>query len=111
VITGTKFLIDALAGGRDVAQLMDQYLGGDGVIDEELYTRNHNPQIGVIEGFSGLVREEMAIKPVDERKNNFDPIYAGLSNEQAACEAKRCLQCDLRCDIQTVKNFNAYAQN
>ena len=32
VITGTKFLIDAIAGARDVASLMDKYLGGDGEI-------------------------------------------------------------------------------
>ncbi len=111
VITGTKFLIDALAGGREVASLMDQYLGGDGNIDEELYERHHDPHIGTIEGFATLLRQEMAIKPVDERKTNFEPIYAGLSVEQAGCEAERCLQCDLRCDLQTVKNFNAYAQN
>ena len=111
VITGTKFLIDALAGGREVAVLMDQYLGGDGVIDEELTERRHDPHIGVIEGFSKLVREEMAIKPAAERKQNFDPIYAGFTPEQAGCEAERCLQCDLRCDLKTVKNFNAYAQN
>ncbi len=111
VITGTRFLIDALAGGREVAKLMDQYLGGDGNIEERLVERNHNPHIGVIENFAKLEREEMAIKPVEERKTNFDPVYAGLSCEQAGCEAARCLQCDLRCDITTVKNFNAYAQN
>ena len=111
VITGTKFLIDALAGGREVAALMDQYLGGDGVIDEVLTERHHDPHIGVIDGFSKLVREEMAIRPAAERKQNFDPIYAGFTPEQAGCEAERCLQCDLRCDLKTVKNFNAYAQN
>ena len=90
---------------------MDQYLGGDGVIDEELTERHHDPHIGVIDGFSKLVREEMAIRPAAERKQNFDPIYAGFTPEQAGCEAERCLQCDLRCDLKTVKNFNAYAQN
>jgi NADPH-dependent glutamate synthase beta subunit-like oxidoreductase len=109
VITGTKFLIDALAGGRDVAQLMDKYLGGDGVIDETLVERNISPEIGKIENFAELPRQQLAIKPVDERKNNFEPIYAGFTCEQAACESQRCLQCDLRLQIEKVQNFNAYS--
>jgi NADPH-dependent glutamate synthase beta subunit-like oxidoreductase/ferredoxin len=108
VITGTKFVIDAIASARECAQLMDKYLGGDGQIDEVLVERHPDPQIGVIENFANLPREEMELKPVEERKNNFEPIFKGFTCEQGQCEAKRCLQCDLRVSIQKVENYNAY---
>jgi hypothetical protein len=87
---------------------MDKYLGGDGQIDEVLVERTLEPQIGVIENFANLPREEMELKPVEERKNNFAPIFKGFTCEQGQCEAKRCLQCDLRVPIQKVENYNAY---
>ncbi len=108
VITGTKFVIDAIASARECAELMDKYLGGDGNIDEVLVDRTRNPEIGKIEGFAQLPREEMAIQPAEKRKNNFEPIYTGLTCEQAGCESGRCLQCDLRKDLHKEKVWTAY---
>ena len=110
VITGTRFLIDAIAGGREVASLMDKYLGGDGQIDEVLVERTRNPEIGVIENFANLPREELGVRAAEERKNDFAPIHTGFTCEQGKCEASRCLQCDLRVDIKKVENFNAYSK-
>ena len=109
VITGTKFLIDAIAGARDVASLMDKYLGGDGEIDETLVERERDPEIGKIEGFAKIARNEMAVKPAAERRDNFEPISDGFTCDQAACESGRCLQCDLRKDIQCVKMWPEYS--
>lgn len=109
VITGTRFLIDAIAGARDVASLMDKYLGGDGDIDETLVERSRDPEIGKEEHFAGIAREEMAVKPAAERKDNFLPISEGFTCDQAACESGRCLQCDLRKDISRVKMWTEYA--
>jgi NADPH-dependent glutamate synthase beta subunit-like oxidoreductase/formate hydrogenlyase subunit 6/NADH:ubiquinone oxidoreductase subunit I/ferredoxin len=109
VITGTKFVIDAIAGGREVASIMDKYLGGSGDIDETLVDRTLNPEIGKIEGFADEKREEMAIKPASERRDNFLPISDGLTCEQAKCEAGRCLQCDLRGEITKVRLWTEYA--
>ena len=110
VITGTRFLIDAIAGGRQVASLMDKYLGGDGEIDEVLVERTRNPEIGVIENFANLPREELGVRSAEERKFDFAPIHTGFTCEQGKCEASRCLQCDLRVDIKKVENFNAYSK-
>lgn len=109
VITGTKFVIDAIAGGREVASLMDKYLGGDGDIDETLVERQREPGIGLMEGFAGLEREEPAVKPAEQRRTNFLPISDGLTCEQAVCESGRCLQCDLRRDITRVRLWTEYA--
>ena len=109
VITGTKFVIDAIAGGREAASLMDKYLGGSGDIDETIVERRRDPAIGRIEGFAAQRREEMAVKPAAERRDNFLPISDGLTCAQAECEAGRCLHCDLRKDITKVRMWTEYA--
>ncbi len=109
VITGTKFLIDAVKGGREAAQLMDRYLGGDGDITVHLVDREADPKIGVVEHFADEKREEMAIKPVEQRRDNFRPISAGFTCDQASCESGRCLQCDLRKQLTPVKLWTEYA--
>lgn len=100
VITGTRFLIDAIAGGRDVAVLMDKYLGGDGVIDETLAERNASSRLTYVADFSRLPRSEMEHKAPEERKDNFLPVTEGFTCGQASCESTRCLQCDLRLQIR-----------
>lgn len=100
VITGTRFLIDAIAGGRDVASLMDKYLGGDGNIVETLVERNANPKIGYAEQMADKPRNELEHKAAETRKCNFEPVTEGFTCDQASCEANRCLQCDLRLQIQ-----------
>ena len=109
VITGTRFLIDAIAGGRDVAQLMDQYLGGDGQIDETLAERSADPHIGRIEGFAAIARNEMSERNAEERKNDFAPVTVGFTCDEALCETGRCLQCDLRLQLAPQKFWNDYA--
>ncbi len=110
VITGTRFLIDAIAGGREVAQIMDKYLGGDGNIDETLVERTANPCIGTISDFANLSREELSIRNADERKNDFAPISEGFSCDASHCEAQRCLQCDLRLQIAPQKFWSDYSK-
>ena len=109
VITGTRFLIDAIAGGRDVAALMDQYLGGDGQIDETLAQRSADPYIGRIEGFAAIARSEMGERNAEERKGDFAPVSEGFTCDQVSCESGRCLQCDLRLQLAPQKFWNDYS--
>lgn len=113
VITGTRFVIDAIAGAREVAGIMDKYLGGDGNIDETLVERTRPTLLGDVDTsecpFAKLPRQEMAIRPAAERRDNFLPISEGFTCDQAHCEAERCLQCDLRKDITRVKVWTEYA--
>ena len=110
VITGTRFVIDAIAGARDVASIMDKYLGGDGNIDETLVERHPSPSIGRIENFTEIVREELSERPAEERKKDFLASTVGFSCEGSKCEASRCLQCDLRLQIAPQKFWNDYAK-
>ena len=100
VITGTRFLIDAIAGGREVASLMDKYLGGDGVITETLVERNPSAWIGYADHMADKERMELEHKPAETRKCSFEVVTEGFTCDQASCEANRCLQCDLRLNIQ-----------
>ena len=110
VVTGTKSVIEAIAGGRSAAGLIDRYLGGDGLIDEQLIPYEAgDPKIGKAEKFAERPREVMAVRPVSERKGDFEPLSAGLADCQAANEAGRCLQCDLRKHISPVKLWTEYA--
>ena len=107
-ITGTRFLIDAIAGGREAACLIDQYLGGSGDIEETLVERRHDPKLGKVPGFAAEPRQEMALRLAETRRQSFAPVSDGLSEEQATYEAGRCLQCDLRCDLHPVKMWMEY---
>ena len=109
-ITGTKSVVLAVAGGRECASEVDKYLGGDGDIDEVLYERApHDPAIGKVEGFGSIPREELTVEDISVRGGSIThPVDKGFTDEQAACEASRCLQCDLRCDFERVKMWTEY---
>lgn len=86
-VTGTKSVVEAIESGRKAAMNVDRFLGGDGNIQEHLYDREPAGQkIGVVEGFSQM-----------ERIENF------CGESDASKESIRCLQCDLRLQIQKVK--------
>jgi len=109
VITGTKFVIDAIAAGRQAAAEIDRYLGGDGRIDEALIPYEAgDTRIGRVEDFAQMPRVKAAPRPAAVRKCDFKPVNKGLTEEQASCEAERCLQCDLRKQITRVKLWTEY---
>ncbi len=87
VVYGTKSVVEAIASGRKAAFEIDAYLGGDGVLEECLFERpSLEPNIGSVEMFGYMKR-------LDDFKDSQD----------ASDESLRCLQCDLRTDIQKVK--------
>ena len=109
-ITGTKSVVLAVAGGREVASDVDKYLGGDGNIDEVLYERPaHNPEIGRRIGFNAIEREELEMTDISERARSItNPVDKGFTTEQAKCEGERCLQCDLRCDFHKTQMWTEF---
>lgn len=86
-VYGTKSVVEAIASGRRAAESIDRYLGGTGDIQETLYERTRpNHQIGIVENFAAMERSHHIHGHCD-----------------AGHEGTRCLQCDLRLDIQKVK--------
>ena len=90
-------IIHAIAAGRQAAVSIDNALGGSGDIDEVLFTRGKpDAHLGRDEGFASWSRENMPKLDAASRIKDFQEVAVGYSDEQAAKEAKRCLQCDLR---------------
>lgn len=109
VVSGTQAVIKAIAAGRLCAIQMDQYLGGDGDISEQLIDlESANPYIGTFEGFGDLQRKNPVIMNPDERSKGFDLVEQPFSCDEAKCEAERCLQCDLRLNLTKPKLWNEY---
>ncbi|QOX65204.1 FAD-dependent oxidoreductase [Anoxybacterium hadale] len=108
-ITGTKAVIDAIVGGRSAASEIDRYLGGSGDISEVLLEKETpSPHIGTVEEFARKSRAEASILRSEERQDSFRLVDLGISCSQAGCEAERCLQCDLRNQLQKVRLWNSY---
>ena len=100
VSSGPASVIKAIAGGRNAAASIDQYLGGDGQIDQKYIPDEENsPWIGRRENFAYKNRAKMETRPGDERKKDFDQVELGFDEETALKEAARCMRCQLRFDI------------
>jgi len=100
MVSGPATVIEAIAMGKRVAQAIDQYLGGQGMIEEKLIeTERPDPYLGRDEGFASLKRVEVPILQAEERSSGFKEVILGYTEEQAIEEAKRCLRCDLRLQI------------
>ena len=99
VATGPASVIGAIAAGRKAASSIDKYLGGSGVIDEELTKeRQFRLCVGKEEGFVERPRIEMRCLPVEQREG-FIEVELGYDEQEALREAKRCFQCGVRLQI------------
>ena len=98
--TGPGMVIDAIAAGRRAAIATDKYLKGD-TSPVQMYDLK-GEEVGEVspgeeeeEAWEEKPRLEIPTLPAQERKQSFQEIELGFSEEQAKEEAKRCLRCDL----------------
>jgi NADPH-dependent glutamate synthase beta subunit-like oxidoreductase len=90
-------IIHAIAAGRKAASSIDKALGGTGDIEEVLFERGvPNQHMGRDEEFTLRPREKGAELELEARREGFQEVALGYTDEQAVKEAGRCLQCDLR---------------
>ena len=100
VVTGPASVIEAIAAGRKAASSIDQYLGGDGVIDEVLcQAREYSACFGKDLDFADWTRVEMPCLPAEKVVSNFTEVELGFAESAAIKEGKRCLQCAYRRQI------------
>ena len=102
VVSGPDSIIGAIANGRKAAAAIDQYLGGDGDIDEVLAA----PEEEVI--LSEFViqkkpRIDLGLLKPWKRISGFDQVELALKDDQILNESGRCLNCDAR-KFQVVLN-------
>ena len=102
VVSGPASIIEAIAAGRKAAMAIDQYLGGKGVIDEELTTERHfDMQCEMVEDFADQPRVKMPELSTKDRVDSLREVELGLDEETALFEARRCLQCGIRLQIHS----------
>ncbi len=108
-VTGPSSVIKSIASGRKAAAALDWYLGGSGMLDEKLAPQKEpEKQIGLKEDFAELKRMDDMLLAADERVKSFCPVARDIDEATAACEAERCLQCDLRLKIKPIKFWSQY---
>ena len=103
-------VISAVGEGKRAAMSIDSYLGGRGVIDEELApVEPPTIWLGLDQDFACQHRYEMSSTPVARRLESFGEITPGYTEESAIEESQRCLQCNLRLKISTVRFWADYS--
>lgn len=87
VVTGTRSVIDAIVSGKKAADGVAKYLCIHPLQEEDVHC-SHSARIGTVENFSSLKRRDLS---------------AHSSRCDFEHESIRCLQCDLRLDIDHQK--------
>ena len=107
-VSGPASVVEAVAAGKKAAIAIDKYLGGSGIIDEEL-VEIEEPSLclGPGDGFADMSRVLMpclsiAMRLAPAERGHFAEVETGFTEEMAIEEAKRCLQCQLRFKLQPV---------
>lgn len=98
---GPGTIIDAISAGRRAARAIDQFLGGDGDMEESIAVKADSGDYnGKRErGFADLKRIETPAIPFSERHDGFKEVDLCFDDDHAIGEAKRCLQCDLELSL------------
>jgi formate dehydrogenase (NADP+) beta subunit len=106
---GTATVIKAIASGRKAAVAMDKFLGGNGRIDRKLAPQPEpEKRLGPGQGFAKLERAAETCLLPEERLIGFCEVSRTMEDGEAEYESERCLQCDLRLKIQSVKFWGSY---
>src|SRR5215472_10489795 len=104
---GAKTIIECVAQGKLGARSIDAYLRGEDMTEvaRRLELEERKPDLFDIVPYKPVEpKVKMPMLPYEERKRNFRLIELGYTQEQAARESGRCLQCACpaagQCDLQ-----------
>jgi heterodisulfide reductase subunit A-like polyferredoxin len=97
VVTGPKFIVDAIAAGHRAARSIDRYVNGDALEVAE-------PQLSNVELTDEEIRKRIRSRATrhpaprllaEDRKSTFTEVQRGYTEEVALEEANRCLECGI----------------
>jgi NADH-quinone oxidoreductase subunit F len=98
IVTGPNTIVDAIAAGKKVAVMIDRYVRGE-QLKQPASFKLPNVYIEPVdvdpEEISKIARVETPRADVVWRKRGFAEVEMALSLEEATCESRRCLRCDL----------------
>jgi thioredoxin reductase len=100
-VAGPSSVIQAVAEGRKVAEAMDKYLGGTGLLSKAVSVKL-DPHLGRDEEFHMRHAARPLHTPPEERVHGFALLEASLTQAEAVQESLRCLRCNLRATITPV---------
>ncbi|OFW27765.1 MAG: hypothetical protein A3H27_18805 [Acidobacteria bacterium RIFCSPLOWO2_02_FULL_59_13] len=100
VAGGIPAVIHAIAMGRKAAASIDRQLGGNGEIDQPLDLPRPSAWLGKDMAFAAQRCAPMPSLALSERRTSFAEVELGFNRDAAVAEAQRCLQCDLRAQIE-----------
>ncbi len=107
VVTGPNTVVEAIANGKKAARMIRRFLLNEDMKDirpESNLPRVYVEPIKADETEMGEgKRVETPRASVEWRKRNFAEVEVSLSAEESACEARRCLRCDLEFTTPPVK--------
>ncbi len=90
---GASIAIDAIAEANNAARAINAYLLGMPMDFPKPYYSERKVTTEMLSDREKLPRAIMSVKDPDYRKNNFEAVLNGFTEEQARNEAKRCLEC------------------
>jgi len=102
-VTGPATVIDAIAGGKKAAEAIDRYLHGAPL--PELVSEEKE-KIGIediktrLPDLEKKEREKIAKISIERRRDSFEGVELGFTEEDAIEEAKRCLRCGICADCR-----------
>ncbi|HWR83001.1 MAG TPA: FAD-dependent oxidoreductase, partial [Candidatus Deferrimicrobium sp.] len=98
VVTGPNTVVEAIADGKKAALMIARYLRNEKLIQpvEPRLPRVYVEPVATDGKPSETAgRTETPRAPAEWRKRNFAEVEVSLSTDEASCEARRCLRCDL----------------
>jgi formate dehydrogenase beta subunit len=108
-VKGAGSLIEAIASGKKGAMFVDSFLEGNGVIDESpVPPLEPDSRLGPGAGFASMQRCRESCAPPEQRISDFRKVVEEMDEQTAIQESTRCLQCDLRLKIASVKMWGNY---
>ena len=109
VARGAGSVVEAVASARKAASSIDRFLGGDGEMEAEAVgTGDPGAFLGRVEGFARMERVAERRVGAEGRLAGFSSVSLEMREEEALYESERCLQCDLRLRIPSVKFWGSY---
>lgn len=111
---GGNIVIEAMALGRKAAISIDRYLKGIDLLEnrklKEEWAYETKLDIPLPEGTLDSPRLHTNMRPVDERKKDFNQADLGFSEEDAVKEASRCLECECKLCMKECIMMNDFGE-
>lgn len=90
---GASIAIEAIGEANRCALSIDAYLNGDDIETRIPYISRRDEELIDFESKEKCPARKPQVLPAAERKNNFDEVCLGYTEEDAKAEASRCLEC------------------